>query len=120
MEEVLGLKTGPMAPAEAPEDAPIPLIVECEEVTEFTRPLLHTIMASVGVRQWAQIRLEEAAPKARHRIRFNGASGRRDQAGQVEWSLPRLSDMLGEGPDVAQRKKAAWTLLKEFQNEFKP
>lgn len=116
MEEVLGVKPGPIPMSQEP--ALLPLIVECEEVTEFTRVLLHKIMASVGQKSWAQILIDEDSPGARHRLRFVGLGGRIEKDSQVEWLLPTLSEMLGDGPEVAQKKKAAWSLLKDFQTEF--
>lgn len=113
MDEVLGVKPGPTVGTPV-----LPLIVECEEVTEFTRMLLHKIMASVGISSWSQIQVNEDAPQARHRLRFIGIGGRSEMEGQVEWRLPTLTEMLGDGPEVAQKKKAAWSLLKDFQTEF--
>lgn len=116
MDEVLGVRPGP---TDGPVPASVlPLIVECEEVTEFTKALLHKIMASVGIPAWAQILVNEEAPQAKHRLQFVGLGGRAEKDGQVEWRLPTLTEMLGDGPEVAQKKKAAWSLLKDFQVEF--
>lgn len=57
---------------------------------------------------------------ARHVLMFTATqpAGRTlSENGQVIWGLGDLNTMLGDGPEVAQAKKAAWNLLQIFNKE---
>lgn len=110
LEEVLGLHVFPR-PAVAP--ARVPVAVECEELTEFTRVLLAKVMGSIGLKSWG-----DGAAAAFHRVCFDGGHGREELGGTVLWHLPTLSDMLGEGPEITARKKTAWHLLQQLNREL--
>jgi len=112
-EEVLGLQMFP-ATATQPAVEKLPLLVDCEELTGPSKALLQKIMGSIGVKDWAT----EGA--AHHIFKFSGLGPREERDGMIVWNLPTLSEMLGDSPEVAARKKAAWTLLKQAQLEIKP
>lgn len=107
-EEVLGLK---MFPPSA-ETALPPVAVECEELTPPARALLQKVMGSIGIQTWTS----EGA--AHHVFRFSGAGAREESGGSVIWNLPTLSEMLGDSPEVAARKKSAWSLLQLAKREL--
>ncbi len=97
-----------------------PLVVVTEELTEFTRSLLNKILASVGLTHWRHQTLEQEPIPTLHRLSFSGGSPGRQLVGdEVHWTMPRLSEMLGEGPEVTANKRAVWNLLQTFQREFK-
>lgn len=96
-----------------------PVVVETEELTEFTRSLLHKILASVQLKDWRQQFLGDEPIPSHHRLRFSGDSCSRTVNGdEVRWTMPSLSQMLGDGPEVNTHKRAVWSLLKDFQKEL--
>ena len=119
LEEVLGITLFPAGsgPAVRLELEKVPVTVECEDLTEFTTALLHKILSSVGLRKWSHMDIGGAEVPSHHRLRFTGQSGRQVEGGCVHWLLPTLSQMLGEGGEVATRKKSAWVLLQQFSRE---
>ncbi len=105
------------APTVRLEKDRVPVTVESEELTEFTTALLHKILASVGLKKWSQMDIGGTEVPSHHRLRFTGQQGRQVEGDCVHWLLPTLSQMLGEGAEVAARKKAAWALLQQFSRE---
>lgn len=112
-EEVLGLRLFPHASA-SPESDLVPVAVDCEMLSPGTSALLTKIMNSIGIKTWAM------GVDAHHVFRFQGQGERDEHAGRVIWNLPRLSEMAGEGPEVATHKKVAWAVLQTAQREIKP
>ena len=81
------------------------------------KALLTKILASAQLKEFEHFEGEASAP-ASHVIRFQGEPlGRQLVEASVHWRLPLLSEMLGSGPLVTEKKKYAWTLLQQFMRE---
>lgn len=116
--EVLGLKSFRAPPASVnPDIKALPLVVECEDLTDDTRSLLHKILGSVGLKNWAQIRIDEPveAP-VEFWLKFSGVAPY-GKAGSI-WSLPTLTEMSGSDEKVQLAKKACWAVLQNFKREW--
>ncbi len=121
-DEALALYIRDVLGTEIPRPEPVidvaPILVVSEELTEFSRDLLHKILGSVGLAHWRHQTLTQNPIRASHRLVFSGgATGRNVVGEEVHWILPRLQDMLGEGADVTANKRAAWGLLQIFKQE---
>lgn len=123
--EALSLYIREVLGAEVPRPEPVadlaPVIVVTEELTEFTRNLLNKILSSISLAHWRHQTLEQEPVPAVHRLIFgsDGTPGRKVVGQEVHWVMPKLSEMLGEGPEVTAHKRAVWNLLQGFQREFK-
>ena len=115
--EVLGAVAPPVS---QPIVDVAPVVVETEELTEFTKALLSKILTSIQLQHWRHQDLNREPIPALHRLLFSGDGCSRSVVGdEVRWTMPSLSQMLGDGPEVAAKKRAVWGLLKDFARELK-
>lgn len=115
IKEVLGTET----PRPVAVEDIAAVVVVTEELTEFSRNLLNKILASIGLTHWRHQTLNQPPIPARHRLLFSGQTpGRVEQGEKVSWNMPLLSEMLGDGPEVAQNKRVVWNLLQNFKREL--
>lgn len=80
--------------------------------------LLRKILSSIHLKEFEIT--DEVPQAAAHVLKFDSAipAGRQQRESQIWWILPSLKDMLGAQPEVAARKKEAWTLLKQLEREI--
>jgi hypothetical protein len=87
--------------------------------------LLSKILASVQLKfhhmEVSETRLGVCPEGSRavHVLAFYGDpnGGRFPHGETIWWSLPTLNDMLGNSPNVAEKKRATWALLQQFAKE---
>lgn len=129
IEEVLGVPAHMFSFDQSVESTPpaIGVFVMTPELTPEQEALLTKILASVKLAEYThaevnEVRLGELPEEisAQHVLAFNDEhNGRNTSAQSVWWSLPSLSSMTGEGPEVAALKKEAWTILQQFAQEMR-
>ena len=114
LQEVLGVTPGDLIRLKPQTQA---LVIFTGPLAPEERELLHRILGSVKLPHSQIIESLEIqdAPSARQVLIFGGdVPGR---AGQ-RWILPKLSEMLGSGVEVATKKKQAWNLLQQLVKEL--
>lgn len=128
IEEVLGVPAHLFSFDQSEESVPaIGVFVMTPELTPEQEALLTKILASVKLSEYThaevnEVRLGQLPEEinARHVLAFNDEHNGRSHTDQsVWWSLPSLSAMTGEGPEVAALKKEAWAILQQFAQEMR-
>ncbi len=121
LREVLGVSPPVQAQPQAQSPVEIlPVVVVTEELSEQTKPLLDKILASIRLTKWQHQETNQEPTPAMHRLLFSGDRCERRVVGnEVQWHMPRLTQMLGDGPEVTVHKRAVWSLLQEFSREIK-
>lgn len=103
----------------------IPVAVLTPPLKADERDLLDRILASVHLKSaprfesdgFKDIQSKEAALRHALIFRDDVPFGRHQQDDVTVWGLHSLSSMVGDGPAVAQSKKAVWALLQQFNRE---
>lgn len=128
IEDVLGVSPNAFSYSSAePETSPhIPVLVMTPELRPEEDALLKKVLASIKLNEYTHIEVNEVRLgelpeeiQAHHIIAFNDEhNGRSTTDRSVWWSLPSLSAMLGDSPEVVSLKKEAWTFLRQFSREY--
>ena len=130
IEDVLGVSAShfSLTVSEETESGPaIDVLVITPELPADQEALLKKVLASIKLNTYTHAEVNEVhlgelpeGISAHHVIAFNDEhNGRSTSEQTVWWSLPSLSSMLGDGPEVTANKKEAWTFLQQFAQEFR-
>jgi hypothetical protein len=100
------------------------LIVYTPELSRDEKSLLDKVLSSVGLSDFKHVTTNQPDEdswdgQARNVFLFsNNEKAQRVTKNQtVIWRLHSLPSMIGNAPEVAEKKRAVWNLLKEYQKE---
>lgn len=132
LEDVLGVSSVGMALVNSAEVTPAssirtPLLILTSVLSPDEQTLLHKILGSVdlGAFEWRaveRVSLGDCPPdlSCERVLAFADYPTGKHVFKEGDWTmLPSVNSMMGSGPEVAARKKEAWSLLQQFAKERK-